>query len=225
MLILYPFTKRILIVFTLVVLQFLTSCSNSAPSATINDPDPPIDTTKAKRVGRYWVTPKPSFDYNTSLPINSDTLTFVICADYVYAPFGHITNKYEIKTGLLKSFSVKDRIDTEYIGPVEFQIVKYRSSRLIFWFDNDPDASRHSFLIKGDILDDDVLLLDSIRTGMRKEEFVAKFFDTFPRELFAKYDLIAFESCVADIRHTYRFKEGKLSAINFQCHCVWKVSY
>jgi len=218
----YELANRLL---PLLLNVLLIACSNSRSPATDIVADHSIDTTKAKRVGRYWVTPKPSFKYNTSLPISSDTLVFVTCADYVFSPFGHVTNKDEIKRGLLKKFSVHDRVDTVQFVPEEYQIAKYRSSRLIYWFDSDPDASRHFSIIKGDILDDDVLLLDSIRTGMSKAEFVAKFFDAFPDKLMDQYNIIAFESCVSDIRHTYLFKDGYLSAINFQCHCIWDVSY
>jgi amino acid transporter len=193
-------------------------------TTTINF-DQQIDTTKAVKIESFWATPKQSFDFAAMQDSTGNTLTFVTCAEYVYSPFGQVTNKSEIKTGLLKNFSVTDRVDTMDIGAIEFQILKHNTSRLIFFFDNDPEASKHSFIFKGDINDNDVMLLDGIKIGMSKANFVATFFDTFPDELIAKYNIIAFESCIDDIRHTYTFKDDKLKSINFKTHSYWTVNY
>jgi hypothetical protein len=194
-------------------------------TTTTVDFDHPIDTTKAIKIENYWATPKQSFDFATMQDSRGDTLTFVTCAEYVYSPFGQVTNKSDIKTGLLKNFSVKERVDSMDVGSIELQILKHNSSRLIFFFDNDREASKHSFIFQGDINDNDVTLLDGIKIGMSKEKFVATFFDTFPDDLIAKYNIIAFESCTDDIRHIYTFKDDKLKSINFKTHRYWTVNY
>jgi hypothetical protein len=193
-------------------------------TTTINF-DQQTDTTRAIKIESNWVTPKQSFDFAAMLDSTVDTLIFVSCAEYIYSPFGQITNKSEIKTGLLKNFSVTDRVDSMDVGAIEFQILKHNSSQLIFFFDNDPETSKHSFIFQGDINDKDVTLVNGIKIGMSKARFVSTFFDTFPNELITRHDVIAFESCVDDIRHTYTFKDDKLISINFKKHSYWTVKY
>jgi len=185
-----------------------------------------VDTTKPFKVDTFWVTPKKLLKFNSLINESTDTLDVVICADYVYSPFGVIKDKSKLPNSLLKNFSVINKLDTTANVATEVQKLYLGSSKLILFFDNDPEASRHSYIIKGEIYDSEVNFIDKIKIGMSKLDFFNTFFDDFPAELQKKYNIIAFESCVDDIRHIYSFKENKLNSVKFNCvECAWKIDY
>jgi hypothetical protein len=217
--------NRTVLILAFGLLYLLAAC-DSSQKPTVNDNlSQQIDTTKGVKINGYWTQPKKSFEFATMLNNTGDTLTFVTCAEYVYSPFGQIFNKSDIKSGMLKDFSMTSRIDTMDVGPIEFQILKHDSSRIIFYFDNDSESIKHSFIFQGDLVDSNLMLLDGIKIGMNKKNFIATFFDFFPNELIEKYNIIAFESCVNDIRHTYTFKDNKLKSINLKKHSYWTINY
>jgi hypothetical protein len=186
----------------------------------------PNDTTKSFKIGDFWLTPKTSFDFNSVGKSKGDTLELVTCSDYVYFPFGKINSKKELKTSLLKDFSTVDRIDSLDNGVFEFQILKFNSSKLILFFDNDPEATISSYIIKGEINDKDVRFRNNLTIGISKKDFINEFFDLFPKELIDKYNVIVFESCVTGLNHVYTFEDKKLNSIRFDCvECSWKLDY
>jgi hypothetical protein len=89
------------------------------------------------------------------------------------------------------------------------------NNKLNLFLDNDPEASMHSYIRGGQIVDSKVIFSDNIKVGMKIEEFHKKFFDYFPPELNNKYNVIEFESCVTDIIHIYTFEKGQLSSVKF----------
>jgi hypothetical protein len=204
------------------LLCVIAACNSS--SRTENKDSNKIDTTKAIRIDNYWAVPKDTFDVNSRLVGTGDTLTLLICGDYAYSPFGQLTDKSQIKNGLLKNFNITDRVDTTLIGVLEFQILNVKSSRLILFIDNTA-TTRSSYVMKGDINDNIVNFENGIKIGMSKENLIGVFFDNFPRELISKYNIIAFETCLKDLRHTYIFNDGKLKSVNFKSHAYWKVDY
>jgi len=149
----------------------------------------------------------------------------ITCDEYVFSPFGRLKTKADIEKCLLKKFSKIDRIDTMDIGAIELQILKFKSSRLILFFDNDPEATKHSFIFKGNIVDSDVDLLYGIKIGMSKEKFLMTFFETFPKILSDKYNNIVIESCIENISQIYSFKDDKLQSINFKTNSYWTINY
>jgi hypothetical protein len=213
--------ERTIIILGLVYSFWNSSCQGS--SSQNNNLQ--VDTTKSMKISNYWVTPKPSFELNTIIDSSQDTLKLVSCAEYVYSPFGKLDKKSDIKNSLLNNFLVTNRLDTLENGVFEFQILKAKSSKLILFFDNDPEATKHSSIFKGEITDKDVHLLNDIKIGMDKKYFIMTFFDYFPVQLLSEFNYIVFESCVLDISHTYKFKADKLQSIDFKTDSYWNINY
>jgi hypothetical protein len=222
--------------FAAITLICLSACHNQTQQRGINGQAKQSNSSKLNsgdlgiqsdsiKIDGFYVNPKKLFGFNSVGDINHDTLTLVTCSDYIFSPFGALKDKSRISGSLLKNFTSINRLDTMDVGVVEFQILKHESSRLILFFDQDKFASRESYVFDGDIKDSDVNLAERIRIGMSKRDFIMTFFEKLPDELMRKYDIIAFESCVDGIRHTYIFKDGKLDAIYFRSHSYWKVSY
>ena len=213
---------RIYLIFGLILISLISACKGSSNRI---DNIQQVDTAKSMKTGDFWVMPKPTFELNSILDSSQDTLRLITCAEYVYSPFGKLDKKSDINKSLLNKFTIADKIDTMDNGVFEFQILKNKTSRLILFFDNDPEATKHSSIFKGVIIDKDVDLVNGIRIGMDKEHFIKTFFDYFPSQLLEKYNYIALESCVQDIRHTYRFKDDKLQSIDFKTDSYWTVDY
>ena len=205
-------------------LSLLTACENPKQPIKSNSVEQ-ADTTNSIKIDNFWATPKPSFELNSILDSTFDTLKLVTCAEFVYSPFGQLNNKSDLPTSNLKNFEILNRLDKIDVTEIEFQILTLNSSRLILFFENDPEASKHSYIFKGEIKDSNVNFIDGIKIGMTKENFIKTFFDSFPNELMTKYNFIVFESCVEDITHTYSFKDNKLQSINFITDSYWTVNY
>ncbi len=214
--------KRTSFIITFSTFIFLFACDNLHRQTENGNVNQNIDTTNAIKIGNYWAIPKGSFKFNSLIEGTEDTLSFVTCADYVYSPFGAVDKKSEIERGLLKNFSVSNKV---FEGIYEFQILKLKSSRLILFIEQAGEAAEHSYIFKGEINDTDVNLIEGIKIGMPKVNFIKTFFENFPKELIARYNIIAFESCVTDLRHTYTFKDEKLYSINFKTHSHWTMDY
>ncbi|MGV3540748.1 MAG: hypothetical protein ACO1OQ_13120 [Rufibacter sp.] len=215
------------IIFHLVLSILLWSCESTQNKTTkpVELPTTQIDTTNAVKIGDYWAKPKESFEFNTLGESKGDTITFVTCSDYVFSPFGEIKDKSQLKNSLLKNFSVTNRTDTMDIGAFEFQILNLKDSKLILFFDDDPEASRSSYIHKGEIMDGDANLADGVKIGMSKKDFIGTFFKDFPEDVLANYNHFVFESCVTDIWHTYTFNDGRLKSIKFTTDSYWEIDY
>jgi len=212
--------KRFLIILT--VSLSVTACS----TRTHNKPttDNYIDTTNSFKVDNYWLTPKKSFDLNSLRKSSDDTLHLVTCCNYVYFPFGKLTDKSSITTSLLKNFTItsfkRDTFTNTNITPTFFEWSEsvdlgLADNKLKIFLDNDPEASKHSYIRGGQINDSKVTFSDNIKIGMSMEDFYKKFFDYFPTELNKTYNVVEFESCVADITHIYTFEKGQLNSVKF----------
>ncbi len=217
--------KRI-IIFQIVVLTILTSaCNNSKSEIKTEKSKQDIDTTGAVKIDKYWISPKPSLEFNSVQKISKDTLSIVVCSEYVYSPFGNIENKSKFESSILKKFSVTNRTDSLDVGKFEFNILKLNNNKLIFFFDNDPEASKHSNILKGEINSKEVKFINGVRVGMGKNEFYKVFFNDISNELIKKYNYLVLESCVQDIKHIYSFKDDKLLNIKFITDTYWTVNY
>jgi|WetSurMetagenome_2_1015567.scaffolds.fasta_scaffold438783_1 hypothetical protein len=184
-----------------------------------------IDTLNSIRIGNNWFTPKKSFELNSLTDSKSDTLILVTCAEYVYSPFGKISNKSELSSSNLKNFHSIDRIEKMENGDFEFQKLSLNSSHIILFFDNDPESSKSSYVFKGEIFDSQVRFDNNLKIGMNKMDFINTFFDYFPANLLNDYNTIVFKSCVVDITHIYTFKNDKLESVKFVSDSYWIVDY
>jgi hypothetical protein len=202
---------------------FIATCDQ--PKSNTSKPRPKIDTSKSFKIDGLWATPKPSIDFNSFADAGSDTLSFALCGEYVYSPFGPIKNKSAFGTSLLKNFTVANRTDKTETGPVDLQILKHASSKLIFFFNNDTEAETHSDIYKGEIYDSDIQFINGIRIGMRIDDFYKCFFNYFPDELKIKYKVIVLESCITGIKHIYVFDGGKLKSVRFVTDYSFKSDY
>lgn len=198
-------TKLFLILYFVILLGGCANSTNQGLKIVV-----PSDTTKSFRIGDFWLTPKPSFDFNSVGKAKGDTFDLVTCSDYVYFPFGKINNKTELKSSILKDFNVINRTDSLDNGIFEFQILNNNSSKLILFFDNDPEATISSYIFKGEINDKNVRFVNKVAIGMNIKDFINEFFDLFPDELIDRYNVIVLESCVSGLNHVYTFKDKKL---------------
>jgi len=202
------------------------ACSNRADKdSKLNSA---LDTTKSFKVHNLWATPKQSFDLNSLGKSSGDTLHLVTCSEYVYFPFGKLTNKSSLKTSLLKGFNITNcKLDTftnimlpndpnddihQWSESIELRL---GVNNLSLFLDNDPEASIHGYIRGGQINDSNVIFLGNIKVGMSLQDFYKSFFDSFPNELSAKYKVVELESCVTDVTHIYSFDNGRLSTVKF----------
>lgn len=183
----------------------------------------PTDTTTSFIIGNYWVTPDSSFEFNALVKSSGDTLQIAACPDYIYFPFGKLTNKQSLERSLLKDFSIIEykrdtftilEISPELLWNESIQL-KFGDNNLSLFFDNDPEASMHGYIRGGQIVNDNVVFVNEIKIGMSASEFYKKFFDFFPKELIDKYKVVKIESCVLDVTHIYTFINGCLSSVVF----------
>jgi hypothetical protein len=203
----------------------LISCKNSNQSYNSKQDDFVIDTLNSVRFGNDWVTPKTTFDFNSFIDFQGDTLRIVTCAEFVYSPFGLIQNRTGLKSSKLKHFVCIDIIEQMGNREFEFQKLSLDSNRLILFFDNDPESSKGSYVFKGEIFDNRVNFDNKVRIGMTKKEFIGAFFTYFPENVMNKYNTIIFESCVQAVRHTYSFKNNSLESVKFDSDSYWTVDY
>ena len=210
------------LLFRLTVLLIMTGCFNTIQNKRITENL--ADTTKSFKVDNYWLTPKKSFDFNSVGKTSGDTLHFSTCCKYVYFPFGELTDKSSIKTSLLKDFTItsfkRDTFTNANMIPPFFEWsesveLSLADNKLYLIFDNDPEATMHGYIQGGQIVDSKVIFSENIRVGMSIENFYKKFFDHFPIELYKKFKVVEFESCVADVTHIYTFEKGLLSSVKF----------
>ena len=162
------------------------------------------------------VVPKKSFDM---LQIKTDSVNFleiITCGNYVYFPFGYNQKREESVLQVLNHFS-DSIVNYPYADTVlRFHSLKYRSSHLLLFFDNDPEAEVSSYILKGQVLDKSIPLVNGIHIGMTIESFLKKFFNRFPNRWATNLDTIVFDSCVEGIKHIYRFSNHRLVQVRFE---------
>ncbi len=153
-----------------------------------------------------------------------DTLHLVTCSQYVYFPFGELTDKSSLKESLLKDFTItnfkRDTFTNTNVSPPFFQWsesldLNLADNKLELFLDNDPEASLHGYIRGGIILDSKVVFSVGIKVGIYVDDFYKIFFDSFPSALKKKYSVVKFESCVADVTHIYTFEKGQLNSVKF----------
>ncbi len=197
----------------------LASCSGPKTQNTDQPEITGIDTANSFLIGNTGVTPKPELEYNSLWNADNDTLSIAICPEYVFSPFGIMTSKKELLASSLNVMEIKDSVykfnDDDDSGSPCFSL-KYGKSKLIIWFDDDFEASRHSYIIHGKISDPEIILEYGIKVGMTKNDFINTFFCLFPDELRKKYNVFVFITCVNDINHTYTFKANRLVSVVFE---------
>lgn len=186
----------------------------------------PVDTVNSFSLHGTLVMLRPKLEFNSLDHFSHDTLSVVICGDYVYSPFGIIADSLKIQKSLLKNFEKSDRIDTSGGERFFVQSLKLKSSKLLLFFDNDPEASTHSYIIKGEIYDPEVQFSNGVKIGMSKADFFKTFFSIFPESINNQINVFCLESCIEGIRHIYVFNDNKLISVKFECvDCTWKVDY
>ena len=171
------------------------------------------------------VIPKASIDFNSIDKAGADTLNLVICADYVFDPFGPVYDKSQLSSSILRNFDVVSRTYKMSQDTSEVQILKHGSSKMILFFDHDPEASRHSCILKGEIYDQDIEFINGIKIGMSQRSFYNKLFSSFPDKLLKDFKVVVLTSCVEDIKHVYSFQNNTLISVKFISDTYWKIDY
>lgn len=178
---------------------------------------------KELKIQEIIVEPKPDFGFTSFRKISNDTIDFVVCTRFVYYPFGEIENEIELRKSLLNLFEINDKKDK---GGYACQVLKFKSSKLLLFFSNNSEGPISSYILKGEIYDDEVVLIKDIRIGMSKKEFFNLFFDSFPQILEERFNEIGFVACVDGTNHYYSFKNNKLKSIRFECpDCTGVIEY
>jgi hypothetical protein len=160
------------------------------------------------------VKPKIDLELHSFDKISNDTLNLVVCSKFVYYPFGKIENKSALKESSLKIFEINDKTDKQ--GNV-LQVLHFNSSEVILFFDGSSEGPISSYVIKGKIVNDEIVLENNIKIGMSKKEFFNLFFYDFPSKLEETFNEIGLIACVDGTNHYYSFKNDKLILIRFEC--------
>jgi hypothetical protein len=167
------------------------------------------------------VKPRTDLELNSFDKISNDTLHLVVCTEFVYYPFGKIEKKSALKESSLKIFEINDKKDKQ--GNI-LQVLQFNSSELVLFFDSNSEGPISSYVIKGKIVNSEIVLENNIKIGMSKKEFFNLFFDDFPSKLEEKFNKIGLIACVDGTNHYYSFKNDKLILIRFECpSCVLEV--
>ena len=167
------------------------------------------------------ILPKSSFALNSIVNSSGDTLYLVTCSKYVYFPFGDIKSEVDLKSSLLRGFSITPK---KAGAKTELEILKLHTNKLILFFDDDSTTTMTSYIVKGEINERGVNFINGIEIGITKADFFKRFFTFFPEKLENKYKTVIFESCVTGIKHVYSFDDNKLHSVTFDCvDCVWEV--
>src|SRR6202012_1803368 len=147
---------------TMICLTGIMSCTSKPRPAEKTDTMPrksiaKSDTNRSVKIDGFWIVPKAVLDYafGNEVTIKTDTIDLPSCSDYTFSPFGKIKDSSELPTSLLKNFSVTNKTDTSNGIKTIVQSLKLNSNKLLLFFDHDPEASRESYVIKGEIYDKD----------------------------------------------------------------------
>jgi hypothetical protein len=185
-----------------------------------------LDSTKLFKIDTFEIVPKTTFDLTSIIKVSDDTLDIVTCSEYIYSPFGVIKNKSELKSSLLKHFSIETKTERTESGTYEFQLLKLNTNKLILFLTKDPESAKASYIFKGEIYDDNINFINGVRVGISSDSFYEIFFVSFPQKLKDQYNVVIMESCVTGIKHVYNFKNKKLNSIKFESiDSAWKVDY
>lgn len=196
------------------IFLFFISCIHEDNSSNISVQT--TDTTKAFKVDAFWITPKPSLDFNALNKSFNDTLDLVICSAFSFSPFGKLSDTSGLKSKGLRNFNKTDTLidfgtQTKFLA----HKLKFKNSNLLIWFDTDLESSNHSYILSGDINDAEITLINETKIGMSKDTFISTYFEHFPKKLRDRYQVFVFETCVTDISHIYTFKNNNLINISF----------
>jgi len=179
------------------------------------------DTSKYVIIANERIVPKEVFQFVTLNKSDGDTLDIVSCSEYVYSPFGKINNEAELKSSVLKNFSVVRHQQNETLN---FYELKYGQSKLILHFDNDTEAAQTSYIINGGLYDGSIVSSNGIRVGMSSVDFYKTFFYSFSEKLQKKYKVVIIESCVIGLKHIYTFEGNRVTSVKFECvDCDWNI--
>ncbi len=170
------------------------------------------------------IIPRDSFEFNSRIQTQSDSLWLVTCADYVYFPFGKLNSNLDLPSSPLKAFAVTASLDTMVNGIFQLHRLRLGSSHMVLWFDDDSEATIHSYILKGQIQDKAIRFINGVHVGIGLHAFLSKFLISFPNETLNKCSTVILESCIEGIRHVYSFRHGKLISVRFDCvRCMWKL--
>ena len=208
--------RKIIVIFISLSMTFLAQSQETSINVI-------HDTSDILLIDSVFVSAKPDFEFNSIRKISKDTLELVICSKFVYFPFGKIENETDLKKSQLTTFKASKKRNS---NGHEVRILKFQSSKLILFLDDDSERTVSSYIVKGEIVDPEIKFINDIRIGMTKEKFFELFFDTFPVMLAERCNEIGLIACVDGTNHYYSFKNNKLYSVRFECPvCTWKIDF
>jgi hypothetical protein len=163
------------------------------------------------------VVPKESFQMHSIEKNSNDSLVIISCGEFVYHPFGIMTKATQLSSSVLKIFKVHSHYEKRDNWKFLLYKLKYKSSQLFLLFDDNPEASISSYVMKGNIVDSSVIFSNNVRIGMSKAAFLSEFFQSYSDE-FTKFNTIIFETCVYGTRQTFSFVNDRLSKVSIVGH-------
>lgn len=147
-----------------------------------------------------------------SINTNNDTLSIVTTGWFFYYPFGKFHDLKSLnKIG--KNISVKKELEkTSDAEPV----IIYRScsNDSFVKFIDQPETNRFE-IVSGDIKSDDITLLNGVKVGMDRPEFIDLYFKSDAQSQLADIKTFKFITALDGMWHYYTFKNGKLLHIQF----------
>jgi len=214
---------RLYLNFLLTLNIFFLSC-HSIRHTTVSNKNTIYDySSKSFKVNGLLVIARHSTEFDKLIKFNNDTLAIAVNSAYVYFPFGRIKAGFAPDLGLLRNFSLNiDTLRTD-IGDTYLQILKHKSSTIIYSF-NPTYIGSDSDLFNGEINDADVEFANGIKIGLSADDFYAYFFEKLPTTLKSKYKCFILESSDG-ITHTYLFEDNKLKSVKFTRVVYWKLAY
>ena len=139
-----------------------------------------------------------------------DTIIIVCTGWFFYYPFGKNSNLKEL-TDQVNSSEMKMEYSKSYDN--DFELFRFSQKNSYLKFTKEAETGKLE-IVAGRIVDPGLRLVNGVRVGMKKEDFVHLYFNDSNNQ-FAYVHVIEFISALDGIWHYYTFKDDTLSEIRF----------
>jgi hypothetical protein len=201
--------------FLLLPLLFLNCTSNTKKSITtiadsnnqneLNKQSLPVNITSKNSSDSLQSFAKKKLELN-ELHIKKDTLEIVSTMAFLYYPFG----KFKTFDSLRHSLIIfKDSLEVDSLNN-KLHRMTFKNSFLKFYFDDDKKAFE---IVSGEIRDQNIILLNNIRVGITKIDFINIFFNGIASKQVEGIKIIKIISGLEGIIHYYNFNNDILTSI------------
>ncbi len=150
---------------------------------------------------------KSNFELNV-LFIKNDTLELVSDSQFLYFPFGVFKNIQSLKHSLNQ---FRDSIQKDSSSNEELERMIFNKSFVKFYYDKDQGKFQ---IVSGQIIDENIVMINGIKLGMEKHEFLEEFFNFYKPIKVDNIKVIQLVSGLQGMTHYYYFNnDSKLVSI------------